>query len=524
MPRRAAQKTLRPDEPNVVLPLATSINERGVLGYTHSITNSEDQRKLNCMYEAVKNPMTGKGTLALVKRPGVIPDVSASGLGSTTQNVFLIITEPGTAAVFPWIANKNGNDIRVSSLSTDTTLFSSATPSYTPAFVDSTVIYLTPGVGTQYIVVQVRNGGFSGVQRIFYSTAIATWVEISDVDFVSLNLRGKMEHMDGYAFILAADNLIWNSDLNSLANWTATSFIAKQITQDLAIGLAKFKKQILAFGARTMEVFYNNGGTTGSPLSPLGNAYARIGMVAPLASTNHSGGHYYCIVGENMYFVGRSEGGENSVSVYAYNGSSGPVRVSNNYVDKILSERISTGDFTTSAGFSSVNSVGVNGKVAAAFLLTTPNEATQRALLFFPEWKEWFEWSSTVFSTINGGAYFLPCLSGSKDDAYKFPFTDNYQDDGTSYPWFTQFKHPGRNARNFMYMYGVDADTDTVANDLIVEVSDNDCVSFSTLGTIDQTKERKVGFRGGSFYKRHVRIGNTNARPSRIHNWLARID
>jgi hypothetical protein len=73
-------------------------------------------------------------------------------------------------------------------------------------------------------------------------------------------------------------------------------------------------------------------------------------------------------------------------------------------------------------------------------------------------------------------------------------------------------------------MYGVDADKDTVTNNLTVEISTDDCATFSTLGTIDLTQDRKVLMRGGSFRKAHIRLGNTNARPARLHSFLARIE
>ena len=50
------------NKPNLVLPLAASYNERGVLGYGTSVTSGKDQRKVNCMYEIAKNSATGKAT------------------------------------------------------------------------------------------------------------------------------------------------------------------------------------------------------------------------------------------------------------------------------------------------------------------------------------------------------------------------------------------------------------------------------------------------------------------------------
>src|SRR3990167_7819543 len=109
------------DKPNVVLALAHSYNERGVAGNTH-VTSGEDQRKVNCFYEPVKNNMTGKGTLTLSKRPGVSEFTHTAGsvnsFGGATQNVYLVYRTPTDSISFgtniPSIIFKDGNDIRTS--------------------------------------------------------------------------------------------------------------------------------------------------------------------------------------------------------------------------------------------------------------------------------------------------------------------------------------------------------------------------------------------------------------------------
>src|SRR5260221_11871864 len=90
MPKKAALRASAAiDEPNGIIPLASSYNERGVAGYSHAVTNSEDQRKINVFYEVVKNAATGKGTLTLSKRPGVLRDSAFSAeqntYGSSSQ-------------------------------------------------------------------------------------------------------------------------------------------------------------------------------------------------------------------------------------------------------------------------------------------------------------------------------------------------------------------------------------------------------------------------------------------------------
>ena len=59
------------DKPNLVIPLANTYNERGIAGSTNTITNSIDQRKVNCVYDNSANHVTGSQTLRMVKRPGV---------------------------------------------------------------------------------------------------------------------------------------------------------------------------------------------------------------------------------------------------------------------------------------------------------------------------------------------------------------------------------------------------------------------------------------------------------------------
>ncbi len=168
--------------------------------------------------------------------------------------------------------------------------------------------------------------------------------------------------------------------------------------------------------------------------------------------------------------------------------------------------------------------MGFNGVAGVAVNITAPGVSPQRFYVFFPDWKDWFEYTSEVFSPINSGEQYLG-LGSLQHKLYSFAVTDKWQDDTTSYAWSTQFKLPTNAASlKFMPMYGVDADTDASANNLTVEISTNDCVSFSTLGTIDQTQDRKLLFGGGSFRKAHIRLGNTNAKPTRIHNFLARIE
>src|SRR3990167_5049680 len=75
------------NKPSLGLPLGASYNARGIAGFTNTITNAIDQRKINSIYEPVKNATTGGVTLYLAKRPGVA-DVGST-YGTTGQVAYL---------------------------------------------------------------------------------------------------------------------------------------------------------------------------------------------------------------------------------------------------------------------------------------------------------------------------------------------------------------------------------------------------------------------------------------------------
>lgn len=514
-------------KPNLNMPLATSYNERGVAGFTHTQTNSEDQRKINCFYEVMKNPLTGQGKLSLSKRPGVT--INASSFGLSTQAAFGITTDffsgltkaalVSSPIVF---ANPNAATNRIiayggSGSSTAVSLSSGG--SVAEIFLDKTFIS-----NVETIVIQARSQATLTAQERTYfsgSSVGAAWTEISDSDFTggvgppfNDRFRGKMEHMDGFAFILLNNNSIINSDLNSLANWTATSFINKLVISDAPVGLTKFSNQILAFGENSVESFYNAGNATGSPLLPIKQLANKIGMVRTSFSV---GANYSCILNNKLFFIGRRAGGQASVGLFSYNGSVYE-KVSPLYIDKIIGEKVD-GD-----SYFSIGTFGFNGQSAIAISFTPVTATTQRWLMFLPDWNDWFEWNSTVFGPINNGEFFLG-VPTNQQRVYNFTSSDNWQDNGTSYTAQTQFKLPyDGHQRKRMAEFGVLADTARSTNMLSVEFSDDDYISFINIGAIDLARDIKTLNRGGSYRQRAVRLSSTNALETRLHAFVARVE
>lgn len=511
--KKVVYATQQLDQPNVILPLAASYDTRGIQGQVNVLTNALDQRKVNSCYQPVKNSMSGKATLKLVKRPGCAPQANNYSFGATGQVPYLLVGPPPLAAVvdIPWVFSTSSNtDVRASS-NLSTTVIESALGSF-PQFADRTAIS-----GTTNIVLQTHDATQFGM-KAYYASTISAWAQISSSTFTGLSTRGKMEHMDGYAFILDNMNRIYNSDLNSLANWTAGSYLTKQIQQDSPIGLARLSNQIIGFGSETTEVYQNAGNPVGTPLVTRKELFARVG----LQQLNTAGQtHYYATLNGKLYFIGRRAGGGASVGLMVYNGQSFD-KVSTPFIDKLLND----------GRIYAVNTVGFHGQAAIALSMDPPTTTTaQRWLMFFPDWNDWFEWNSTVFFPANHAHYFLG-LNGTGQKVYTlasasddFNSADNWQDNGSTYTFIHQFKLPRNgNQKKYMNMFGVQGDTARSTQSLNVQFSDDDGQTWSSSRAIDMTQvAKKHIYRCGAYTERHVRLSYTGALDVNLEEAVASV-
>lgn len=483
-------------KPNLTVPLAPSYDERGMVGYT-STSSGYDQRKVNCFYEIAQNPLSGKSTLVLAKRPGVSL-YQATTLGVSTQVPYLAVTA-GASGMLPILFVKDGNITKsVDQVNGSVTILNSAT--YAPNYVTKTSIS-----GTTTYVAQLRNSTPAiNAQRVFYSSSLASWTEITDSVFTAIAHQGAAIHMNGRMFILGTTG-IWGSDLNTLATWSSLNFASKEIEQDFAMGLIGYKGQVLAFGERTCEPFVYTSVSTGSNLQRVPERFARVGL-GRMVYTDNSRITYHAIVDDVLFFIGRySETYTNSL--VAYDGSKFE-RVSGDYEQKLLNTNIY-----------GVQSFSFFGRNAVALLLTAPAVSPAKWLMYFPSTKSWFEWESTVFSGINAGNWF----TGIADTKNIYSFSgDVFQDASTNYQFLTQFRLPLEDdEQKHMLMCGVQADVST--GTMNVSFNDTDGTTYSTPRTFDMTQARKSIARCGMFRNRYVRLDYTGSEARRLRNFYATI-
>lgn len=503
------------DKPNLVLPLVPSYNERGANGFAATVTNSLDQRRINCCFELVLNSITGKPTVYLSKRPGFSDIGVTVGSASDIPYLAIAVGDGDTQNGNVWVFAKNGNITRASNASGANTILNNA--SYYPTYVDKTAIS-----GTETVVIQLSTQIHNtSAHKVYYASAINSWTEITDADFTALLHAGKMEHLNGFALQMATNGKIYNSDLNSLSSWSATNYITKDAQQDIAAGLAKCGDLILAFGGATVEAFYNAGNAAGSPLERVRQFNARVGMGSTAGHDVGASGalhHYYATLGPNIYFVGSEYSGVGtSQSAYVFNGSRFE-KVSTPSIDKILSSRT----------VYSVSAMSFLGRQAVAFQLVSPSTSDpQRWLMFFPEWREWSEWTSTFAQPVNDGIRHHIGIAGTgSSDAVGTIFGSDVWIDGSSdsYSMVVQFSFPKDGPhRKFMDVAGVIGDTSRSASSLTLETSDDDGQNWATGRTIDMTSAKKNLYRLGTYRERQVRLTHSGSVDCRLESFFARV-
>ena len=509
--------------PNVKYPLVASYNPRGNSGQ-EAITAGLDQRKINSYYEVVQNSASKMQTVYLSKRPPAYPGVLDYGVA--TQTTYLIGLKPGRYddSFEQGPEQVNATNFWVYAVSSNTCFAVEgggsgipvlASTNYVPAYIDRTAIS-----GLDYAVAQVTHT--SQQQRVFYAStsSVAAFTEISSATFTSLNLTGKMEFMDGYAFATdGSTQRIYNSELNTLDVWLPLNFIAKQIQQDGIRTLARLGKRIVCFGYGTSEVFGNAGTAVGSPLVSIPDMSARVGNAVP----------HYAVLDNKLYFISNISGSNGGL--WAFDGNSfgqvskGPF---NKVIDALRDDKLIYG----------LRTITWAGNGGLAIQTTHVSSNPQRWYMYFPAWGDWFEWNSTVFAPPNSGKFFIGVSSAAKHKIYSFNDTDNEgsqvdaNNDTGAYQFLHQFQIP-KDGNTFHKMDMCQLIGDTVTSVgvpphnrglISVMFSDDDGRTFSASSrTIDMTTAEKMTTRCGSYANRVVRLEYTGEGRVRLEKFAAKV-
>lgn len=459
-----------------------------IVGLTGTTTN-KDQRFVNCFTERVENKFTGKLTLYLVKRPGFASSLTPQA--GSIGNALLVWT---------------GNASKIMSAfgATNSSIYDSSTQLVTNN-ADTTVI---TGKATGIVETDLSGTATlyipsSDSTAWFYQNA-GTVTKIADGDFpgnAGFTLAGIGAQMDGYIFQMSTDGKLWNSDVNSVTAWTATSFVTANSYPDKGIGCVRMGDKIMAFGTESVQFFHNAGNAVGSPLSRVEPMTIKIGAVSADAIT---------MAGDNIFWCGSSAQG--GIGVYQYGASA--QKVSTPEIDSILL-LAGAGNITLASDVWYGRQVVIlsAGSVSFGYCVTE---------------KAWFEISSTVnlwyksAGVSAGSAQVSYWISKSSTSGKVFvinPASLTFQDNGVAFTATVQTSLMGDGTRRtFWEEVEIIGDQQESASPTTISYNDNDYDTNSNvvLGTVDLADARPRLTRCGSAYRRAWILANSANTPMRI--------
>lgn len=534
------------------------------------LTDAEDQRFLNTTFSVINNPITGKATVYVEKRPGwgqdslVVASTNSTGLikpqainstitafGNTNSTIYvgaisvgaitgraiyfgetilsgtsyvLIRSSDGTGWYYAdgakddltYVGDTHNGTAVLDSIDSTTGMYSGQALSGTGIPAGARI--LTVDSGTQ--VTMDANSTADGTDITFTKTPVA---KILDADFLTTGsyISGFVE-MDGYLFYCADDGNIWNSALNSITSYAAADYKAADMSPDAPVAVARTKNVVIVLGTGSLQGFYNNGYASGSPLERSAQTFRRIGALGQSSVTT---------LEDDIYFVGSSNYGD--VQVWRLREFT-PQKVSTPTVDKIIGTQTAGGGAVYVSGFQmggypyvmvtlSTTADGPSDKLlleSGDFRLLESGDKVLlegdpaslasfgRQLVYNAALNIWAEWDCSIATYVvgqgAGGNNNVLATSRFSDSGKVYrinPASDGalYQDDGSTFTAqirTSKLDH-GSDKRKFIREIRLIADTQT-AGTVTLECSDDDYVSWSTLGTFDLTETEKKITRCGS--------------------------
>lgn len=445
--------------------------------------SGKDQLFVNCYPQIAKNTISGKVSVYMNKRPGntgtLTPDTGY------TANKAAVVWTGATAIVNPLIFSFTNGSNKVQVWRLGGQIGGDIATSAAPVCVSLSETLIS---GVANLVTTVIDGS---TQEGWFFPEGGAWTQIVDGDYpaATYTLVGDPVHMDGFMFVMDSLGGINNSDINSLANWTANQRIVAQSMPDGGVGLARLKNTVVAFGKASIEFFQNAGNASGSPLSPIGNTVKRIGAFDGNSGFNKT----IFQSGDTVYFVG-IDSESRAVGIYRLK-TFEPEKISTEFVDALLG---------AATGPSLRGVITMHGMT---HLLTNVlhGGGALGSLAFCVDTGYWWFMSledSGVDIRAAIGNQFVVNADATRNRKIYATSTASpvYQDDSGTYSLIIRFAGDdfGSGDKKFVQHYDLVADNQSSGTTTLAR-SANDGSSYTTIGTFDMTQSRKRITRCGSF-------------------------
>ena len=309
-----------------------------------------------------------------------------------------------------------------------------------------------------------------------------------------------LAYLDGTVYVGSSTTtpVLRGSAINNVMSWDPLNAIQAQIEPDRIIALQKQIVYVIVFKEWSLEVFYDAGNATGSPLGPVQGAKVNVGC--------RSGGSIQEIEG-TLFWVSQSRTG--SVSVYLMDNLKAQ-QISTPAVDRLLE----------AADFSVVYSWNAKIYGHRFYVLTLKN--SNLTLAYDLQSNRWYQWTDPngnympyVGSTYSASQEPL-LLHESNGNIYVFD--DLYYGDD-DVPFLVEITTPNFDGgtRKRKFMKSVDFVADQMnGNVMTIQKSDDDYQTWSMPREVDLGKLRPRLINFGTFRRRAFRIRHRRNYPLRI--------
>jgi hypothetical protein len=132
---------------------------------------------------------------------------------------------------------------------------------------------LIPATATTPVQVFLKNN-----QTAYLYNGVSV-TQITDSDYPPETVPGVV-YLDGSIYVMTPKGIVHGSDLAAPTSWSALNFISANAEADAAVASVRQLNDIFALKDYSIEVFYNAGNATGSPLAKRTNALLEVGLAS----------------------------------------------------------------------------------------------------------------------------------------------------------------------------------------------------------------------------------------------------
>lgn len=444
-----------------------------------------DKRIINMYYDPIKGVGEKAGELRLVKRDGIAAtpfNLTKDSSSDVLRGAFYC---QDNLRMY-WAVNDNVYSVKPEASPSVRTVCTLSTSSGQVGFCS-----FLKSDGTKYVVIS------DGTDCWLDNWNAGTCSKIVDADLPTPHVPTPV-YIDGYLMLAKSGTQdIYNSDPDDPTSWDPNNFVVAEINPDGLLHLAKVRNYLIAFGATSVEFFWDSGNASGSPFSRNDSAVSQVGYI--------TGGR---LVGDSYFFIGQDN--DRNVGVYRLDGFKCG-KVSTQVVDRILQQYLTTNYYMNSRATLSIDgfSLNTNGK---SFYLVKSTDATWVVDTETGFWYEWKNSSDTPLAVeatwvaYNGMQYLA--LGGQ---TYISVMSNNlYQDFGSNFTTMYVSGNEDYDTYNWKVCHRAAIKVNQVSSTVAVPVSiswtDDDGLNYNTARTVNLDSVSPMLHRCGKFRKRSWKV------------------